>query len=242
MKKYSRLLISILLLLSILVVKHLLGYLDLFDFQNNSLLNTIQKTLLIACSSWILIELIHIIKIRLLKRYDISNEDNLKSRKHHTQINLLEKVIIFLIILFSLGSILISIESIKEIGIGIFASAGVVGIIIGLSAQKVVGALLAGVQIAITQPFRVDDAVLVENEWGWIEEINLTYIVVRIWDKRRLVLPSTYFLETPFQNWTRTTADIIGSVFIYTDYIILFIRKDIQLPEKICNHRKNCHY
>jgi len=222
MKKYSRLLISILLLLSILVVKHLLGYLDLFDFQNNSLLNTIQKTLLIACSSWILIELIHIIKIRLLKRYDISNEDNLKSRKHHTQINLLEKVIIFLIILFSLGSILISIESIKEIGIGIFASAGVVGIIIGLSAQKVVGALLAGVQIAITQPFRVDDAVLVENEWGWIEEINLTYIVVRIWDKRRLVLPSTYFLETPFQNWTRTTADIIGSVFIYTDYTISF--------------------
>lgn len=222
MKKYSRILISILLLLSILVVKHLLGFLDLFDFQNNSLLNTIQKTLLIACSSWILIELVHIIKIRLLKRYDISNEDNLKSRKHHTQINLLEKVIIFLIILFSLGSILISIESIKEIGIGIFASAGVVGIIIGLSAQKVVGALLAGVQIAITQPFRVDDAVLVENEWGWIEEINLTYIVVRIWDKRRLVLPSTYFLENPFQNWTRTTADIIGTVFIYTDYTIPF--------------------
>jgi small-conductance mechanosensitive channel len=158
----------------------------------------------------------------LLKRYDISNEDNLKSRKHHTQINLLEKVIIFLIILFSLGSILISIESIKEIGIGIFASAGVIGIIIGLSAQKVVGALLAGIQIAITQPFRIDDAVVVENEWGWIEEINLTYIVVRIWDKRRLVLPSTYFLENPFQNWTRTTADIIGTVFIYTDYTISF--------------------
>lgn len=210
------------MLLSILVLKHLLGFLDLLDFQNNSLLNTIQKTLLIACSSWILIELVHIIKIRLLKRYDISNEDNLKSRKHHTQINLFEKVIVFLIILFSLGSILISIESIKEIGIGIFASAGVVGIIIGLSAQKVVGALLAGVQIAITQPFRVDDAVLVENEWGWIEEINLTYIVVRIWDKRRLVLPSTYFLENPFQNWTRTTADIIGTVFIYTDYTIPF--------------------
>lgn len=222
MKKYSRLLISILLLLSILVLKHLLGFLDLFDFQNNSLLNTIRKTLLIACSSWILIELVHIIKFRLLKRYDISNEDNLKSRKHHTQINLLEKVIIFLIILFSLGSILISIESIKEIGIGIFASAGVIGIIIGLSAQKVVGALLAGIQIAITQPFRIDDAVVVENEWGWIEEINLTYIVVRIWDKRRLVLPSTYFLENPFQNWTRTTADIIGTVFIYTDYTISF--------------------
>lgn len=105
---------------------------------------------------------------------------------------------------------------------GLFASAGVAGIIIGLSAQKIVGALLAGIQIAITQPFRIDDAVLVENEWGWIEEINLTYVVVRIWDKRRLVLPSTYFLEHPFQNWTRTSADIIGSIFIYTDYTISF--------------------
>jgi small-conductance mechanosensitive channel len=85
-----------------------------------------------------------------------------------------------------------------------------------------VGALLAGIQIAITQPFRVDDAVVVENEWGWIEEINLTYIVVRIWDKRRLVLPTTYFLEKPFQNWTRNSADIIGSVYIYTDYNISF--------------------
>jgi len=115
---------------------------------------------------------------------------------------------------------MLSIDSIKEIGIGIFASAGVVGIIVGLSAQKIFGAILAGIQIAIAQPFRIDDAVLVENEWGWIEEINLTYIVVRIWDKRRLVLPSTYFLENPFQNWTRTTADLTGSVFIYTDYTI----------------------
>jgi small-conductance mechanosensitive channel len=106
--------------------------------------------------------------------------------------------------------------------VGLFASAGVAGIIIGLSAQKVVGALLAGIQIAVTQPFRIDDAVLVENEWGWIEEINLTYVVIRIWDKRRLVLPSTYFLEKPFQNWTRTSADIVGSVFIYTDYTVPF--------------------
>lgn len=81
---------------------------------------------------------------------------------------------------------------------------------------------MAGIQLAITQPFRVDDAVLVENEWGWIEEINLTYVVVRIWDKRRLVLPTTYFLDHPFQNWTRTSADILGTVFIYTDYTISF--------------------
>ena len=88
---------------------------------------------------------------------------------------------------------------------------------------------MAGIQIAITQPFRLDDAVVVENEWGWIEEVNLTYIVVRLWDKRRLVLPTTYFLDKPFQNWTRTSADIIGSVFIYTDYTISFeaLRKEL---------------
>ncbi len=124
---------------------------------------------------------------------------------------------------------MLSFEKLKQLGIGIFASAGVAGIIIGLGAQKLVSSLLAGIQIAITQPFRIDDAVIVENEWGWIEEINLTYVVVKIWDKRRLVLPSTYFLEKPFQNWTRTTAEIIGTIFLYTDYIISFekLRKEL---------------
>jgi small-conductance mechanosensitive channel len=161
-------------------------------------------------------------KTAFLSKFDITKEDNLTSRKVYTQVNILEKVVIFVIVLFALGMVLLSFESIRKIGIGLFASAGVAGIIIGLSAQKVVGALLAGIQIAITQPFRIDDAVVVEDEWGWIEEINLTYVVVRIWDKRRLVLPSTYFLEKPFQNWTRNSADIIGSVFIYTDYTISF--------------------
>jgi small-conductance mechanosensitive channel len=176
--------------------------------------------LILANASWILIEIVRIFKQKLLKRYDISYEDNLKSRKLHTEINLLEKVIVFIILLITIGLMMLSIESIRKVGIGIFASAGVLGIIVGLSAQKIVGAVLAGIQIAITQPFRIDDAVVVENEWGWIEEINLTYVVVKIWDKRRLVLPSSYFIEKPFQNWTRTTADIIGSVFIYTDYTI----------------------
>jgi small-conductance mechanosensitive channel len=222
MKKYLRLLSGILILAFILVFEYLFRFVDLSEYLNDQFLTILRKGLIISLSSYILIEVVHIIKNRLLLRYDISREDNLKYRKLHTQINLLEKVIVFLIILTATGIFLISIESIREIGVGIFASAGVVGIIIGLSAQKIVGALLAGIQIAITQPFRVDDAVVVENEWGWIEEINLTYIVVRIWDKRRLVLPTTYFLEKPFQNWTRNSADIIGSVYIYTDYNISF--------------------
>ncbi|MGW8314170.1 MAG: mechanosensitive ion channel family protein [Bacteroidales bacterium] len=92
------------------------------------------------------------------------------------------------------------------------------GIVIGFAAQKLLGNILAGFQIALTQPIRLDDVVIVENEWGWIEEINLTYVVVRIWDKRRLIVPTTYFIEKPFQNWTRVSADILGTVFIYTDY------------------------
>jgi small-conductance mechanosensitive channel len=222
MRKIYRLCISALFLIFLIIFNRLFPDFHLSSNVSEDVLSTIQNSLIVACISYMLIEIVHISKNRLLKRYDISKEDNLKSRKLHTQINLLEKVIVFIIILTAVGLILISIESIRKIGVGIFASAGVVGIIIGLSAQKIVGALLAGIQIAITQPFRVDDAVVVENEWGWIEEINLTYIVVRIWDKRRLVLPTTYFLEKPFQNWTRTSADILGSVFIYTDYTISF--------------------
>jgi len=199
--------------------------LDLYTDHTNGLLSILynQSQILVTIGiSWFLIALIGTLKTAFLKRFDISIEDNLASRKVYTQIDILEKVLIFIIILFAIGIVLLSFESIRKIGIGLFASAGVAGIIIGLSAQKVVGSLLAGIQIAITQPFRIDDAVLVENEWGWIEEINLTYVVVRIWDKRRLVLPSTYFLEKPFQNWTRTSADITGSVFLYVDYTISF--------------------
>lgn len=165
-----------------------------------------------------LIELVGVFKRLLLSRFDVSREDNLASRKAHTQIQLLSRILIFLIVFLAIGAVLFSFDDVRQVGIGLFASAGVAGIIIGLSAQKIMGTLLAGIQIAVTQPFREDDAVVVENEWGWIEEINLTYVVVRLWDKRRLVLPSSYFLEKPFQNWTRTSADIIGSVFIYAAY------------------------
>ncbi len=218
MKKIIRLIIASCLLLLLVFYKQIVTAINSADFLLAYEILLTKKILGIACSSWILIEIVRLLKKRLLSRYDIAYEDNLKSRKLHTQINLLEKVIVFVIVIITIGLMLISIESIREIGVGIFASAGVVGIIVGLSAQKIVGAVLAGIQIAIAQPFRIDDAVVVEGEWGWIEEINLTYVVIRIWDKRRLVLPSSYFLEKPFQNWTRTTADVLGTVFIYIDY------------------------
>lgn len=195
---------------------------DIEDSLLPSYFDKIIHIFVIVGFAWILIRVTKTVKTVFLGKFDISKEDNLRSRKVYTQVNILEKIVLFLILLFAVGMVLLSFEGIRKIGIGLFASAGVAGIIIGFSAQKVVGTLLAGIQIAVTQPFRIDDAVLVENEWGWIEEINLTYVVVRIWDKRRLVLPSTYFLEKPFQNWTRTSADIIGSVFIYVDYKVPF--------------------
>lgn len=220
MKKFIRFFIGCLFLLFLLLYRSIFDHDDLSDIWISGIVIQIRDILIILASSWILIEFVHILKNKLLSRYDITVENNLRFRKLYTQINLLEKVIVFIIIIITVGLVLISIDSIKEIGMGIFASAGVLGIIVGLSAQKMVGAVLAGIQIAVAQPFRIDDAVVVEGEWGWIEEINLTYVVIRIWDKRRLVLPSTYFLENPFQNWTRTTADILGTVFIYTDYTI----------------------
>ncbi|MEF3078968.1 mechanosensitive ion channel family protein [Winogradskyella poriferorum] len=220
--KNTKFIFSIVLIVIIFAIKPIANWASEQWNMDLSLVVEQRRNFIIVAIAWFLIILLRRIKRQVLKQYDINKEDNLKSRKVYTQFNILEKVIVFIIILTAIGLILLSFESIREIGVGIFASAGVAGIILGLSAQKVFGALMAGIQIAITQPFRIDDAVVVEGEWGWIEEINLTYVVVRLWDKRRLVLPSTYFLEKPFQNWTRSSADIIGTVFLYTDYNVPF--------------------
>ena len=138
----------------------------------------------------------------------------------YTQVRLIEHVINFIIVIITISFMVMSFAEARELGVSIFASAGVVSIIIGIAAQKSLGNVLAGIQIAISQPIRLEDAVIVEGEWGWIEEITLTYVVVRIWDLRRLVVPISYFIENTFENWTRTSADLIGTVFLYTDYTV----------------------
>jgi small-conductance mechanosensitive channel len=180
--------------------------------------------------AWFIMSIINAGKILLLRYFDISSEDNLEARKLHTRFSILEKTLFGIIIFIAVATALMNFESIRRIGISLFASAGIAGIIIGFAAQKLIGTFLAGVQLAITQPIRIDDVVIVEGEWGRIEEINLTYVVVKIWDKRRLIVPTTYFIEKPFQNWTRVSADILGTVFIYTDYSVPFneIRKELE--------------
>lgn len=208
------------------------------NFISQDLYNSIHwigTVLLIAGIAWAVIAAIRTVKMRLLTRYDMGVADNLQMRKVHTQYNILEKILVFVIVLVAVGITLMQFEGVRSIGVSLFASAGLAGLIIGLAAQKALGTILAGIQIAITQPIRLDDVVIVENEWGWIEEINLTYVVVRIWDKRRLVVPTTYFMERAFQNWTRTSADILGTVFIYTDYTVPLeaLRKELtRLVEK----------
>src|SRR5690554_986580 len=206
------------LLVSILI--HTLNLRILNSAHAASLISHMATVVIIGCITWIIILLLQVLKKHLLSKYDISQADNLKARKIYTQYIILENTIIFIVVVLALGIALMSFSSIRSIGISILTSAGIAGIIIGFAAQKALGTILAGIQIALTQPIRFDDVVIIDGEWGRIEEIKLTYVVVNIWDKRRLVVPSTYFLENVFQNWTRTQSGILGTVFIYTDYTV----------------------
>jgi small-conductance mechanosensitive channel len=154
----------------------------------------------------------------ILKQYTIDAKDNLRARKIHTQLQVVKRILIVVICVVAFSAMLMTFEKVRQLGTSILASAGIAGIIIGFAAQRSLSTLLAGLQIAITQPIRIDDVVVVESEWGRIEEITLMYVVVCIWDLRRLVLPITYFTEKPFQNWTRMTSDILGTVYLYVDY------------------------
>jgi small-conductance mechanosensitive channel len=175
-------------------------------------------SVLIASLAWLIIKLTYVLEAAVLEQFRMDVQDNLRARKIHTQIQILKKVVTAIVCVLAVAAVLMTFDKLRHLGTSIMASAGIAGIIIGLAAQRSIGTMLAGLQIALTQPIRLDDVVIVENEWGRIEEITLTYVVVRIWDLRRLVLPITYFIEKPFQNWTRATANILGTVFLYVDY------------------------
>jgi small-conductance mechanosensitive channel len=176
--------------------------------------------LLIASVAWLIIGVTYVIEDLVLSQFRIDVRDNLRARRIHTQIQILKKVVIIIVGVIALATVLMTFEKVRQLGTSILASAGILGIIIGIAAQRSIATLLAGLQLAVTQPIRIDDVVIVENEWGRIEEITLTYVVVRIWDLRRLIVPMTYFLEKPFQNWTRVSAELLGTVFLYVDYTV----------------------
>ena len=175
---------------------------------------------LIISFAFILINFIKVFEDFMISTYDLKKENNLRERKIRTQLQFIRKFLVILILVLTIAAILFSFEGMRKIGTGLITSVGIGGLIIGIAAQKSLSNLLAGFQIAFTQPIRIDDVLIVEGEWGKVEEINLTYVVVQIWDQRRLILPINYFIEKPFQNWTRTSADLLGTVFLYTDYTL----------------------
>ena len=174
--------------------------------------------LLIVAVAVIAFQAVNLGEKAVLTKYDINVADNLQARKVYTQVHVISKTLYVIVGLFTVASVLMLFEEVRRFGTSILASAGVIGIVLGFAAQKTIANLFAGFQLAMTQPIRLDDVVIVEGEWGRIEEITLTYVIVHIWDDRRLVVPLSYFIEKPFQNWTRTSAELLGSVFVWVDY------------------------
>ena len=206
--------------IAVLMVIRLGSKLPAFQAEIPDMVIQILSLLLIGLVAWFLIKTTYVLEDYVLTCFDVTAKDNLKARKIKTQFNVLKRIAIAVVCILAFGTMLMTFEKVRQLGATILASAGVIGIVVGMAAQRTIGTFIAGLQIAFTQPIRVDDLVVVENESGRIEEITLTYVVVRLWDLRSLIVPITYFIETPFQNWTRVGTDMLGTVFIYVDYTV----------------------
>ena len=176
------------------------------------------EILFLISAIWLTVQLLKVGELLLVRQYDTSKDVNLSQRKFVTQVRFFRRVVAMGVIVIGASLLLISFQGSRKVGLSVLTSAGVVSVVIGFAAQKTLANLLAGIQIAFNQQIRLDDAVVVEKEWGRIEEINLTSVIVRIWDRRRLILPITYFIENPFENWTRSDASIVGVILLYLDY------------------------
>jgi small-conductance mechanosensitive channel len=175
---------------------------------------------LIGAIAWLLVSLLNVINDVLAMRYRIDIDNNLRARRIRTNVQVLRRVLVVVIIIVTVAIMLMTFPSVRHLGESLFASAGLAALVAGLAARPTLSSLIAGLQIAITAPIRLDDVVIVQGEWGRIEEITTTYVVIRIWDDRRLIVPLEKFIEEPFQNWTRTTSNLLGTVFLYADYTV----------------------
>ncbi|MCU1253276.1 MAG: MscS Mechanosensitive ion channel [Edaphobacter sp.] len=176
----------------------------------------------VVALGWFAIGCIYVLQDFLLRRYDLSVENNVRARRVHTQFQLFRRILITFVVIIDIGALLWTFNDprIWHYGSGLLASAGIASLILATAAKSTASNLFAGLQIAFTEPIRIDDVVVVQGEWGRVEEINSAYVIVKIWDLRRLVVPLTYFIENSFQNWTRQSSDIMGTAFLYVDYSI----------------------
>jgi len=172
----------------------------------------------IASIGWAIIILTELAGNIIFSRYSMDSADNLSARRIRTQTQVLQRIATLTVSIVTAAAMLMTFPAVRHLGVSLLASAGLAGLIVGMAARSTLSNLIAGIQVALTQPIRIEDAVVLEGEWGWIEEINTTYVVVRLWDLRRLVVPLSYFIEKPFQNWTRTTANLLATAMIYVDY------------------------
>lgn len=199
------------------------------------LLRHLNALLLVTAMTWLGIRCIRAVSHTIVELNPADAADNYYARRVQTQTRVLERSATVLLVLLGAGTALMTLPLLKQIGTSLLASAGVAGLIVGFAAKPVLSNLLAGLQIALTQPIRLEDVVIVQNEWGHIEEITGSYVVVRIWDQRRLIVPLQWFIENPFQNWTRRTADILGTVLLWFDYRLPLepVRRE---AERICEN------
>ena len=164
------------------------------------------------------IRLVEVSADTLRHRYNADDVNNLRERKILTQLQYVQRIIGIVVFIVITALVLLQFDEMKQLGRTVLTSAGIGGVIIGFAAQKSIANLLAGFQIAFTQPIRLDDALVVNGEFGWVEEITLTYVVMRLWDQRRQIIPLQKFIDDSFQNWTRSNAELIGTILLYVDY------------------------
>jgi small-conductance mechanosensitive channel len=188
------------------------------DNESWDLLNLSCRIVLIVAVAWLVAAVALFVEDLGLRRYRVDVPDNRLARRARTQVLVIRRLTLMVVVVLGIGAVLLSFPGAGAIGTSVLASAGVVSVVVAVAAQSTLGNVIAGIQIAFSGSIRYDDAVIVEDEWGWIEEITLTYVVVRLWDDRRMVLPSTYFTTTPFQNWTRNHSELLGSVELDLDW------------------------
>jgi small-conductance mechanosensitive channel len=168
--------------------------------------------------SWLLLRVFEVVEAVIQLRYKDAGKGNIEARRVATNVSLIRKILNVLVIILAVSGVLMTFDTVRQIGLSILASAGLAGVVMGFAAQRSLQTLIAGIQIAITQPVRLDDVVVVENETGRVEEITLTYVVVRLWDQRRIIVPITWFIDKPFQNWTRSSLELTGAVMLHVGY------------------------
>ena len=187
----------------------------------------------VIAGAWAIIAAIGLYADLTKGKYKLDVEDNLRARQVETRIDILGRTAVIVVVIIAFALAAMAFPSVRALGTTLLASAGVAGIVLGIAARPLFENLIAGVQLALAQPIRIDDVVIVEGEYGHIEQIASTFVVVRLWDQRRMVLPLTYFIEKPFQNWTRTGSALLGTVFLYVDYSVPLEPLRAELPKML---------